>query len=115
MKTLLLDPVTWDLTIDASGNIAVADDPYAKAQDAASAIRTYLGEEWYDTTQGVPYKTILNQAPNLPYTRAKLQAAALTVPGVVSATVFFTSFRNRQLTGQVQVTDSTGQTAVANF
>lgn len=115
MRTLLLNPQTWDLTSDASGNIAVAEDPYSKAQDAASAIKTFLGEEWYDTTQGVPYKNILDQAPNLPYTRAKLQAAAMTVPDVVSAAVFFTSFSNRKLSGQVQVTDALGRTSVANF
>ena len=36
-------------------NIAVADEPYALAQDAASAIRTFIGECYYDTTKGLPY------------------------------------------------------------
>ena len=40
-STLLLDPDTWDLTVDNNGNIAVAAPPYAVAQDVASAIRTF--------------------------------------------------------------------------
>ena len=55
MKTLLLDQTTWDLTLDANNNIALAAEPYAFAQDAASAIRLFQGELWYDTTRGVPY------------------------------------------------------------
>jgi hypothetical protein len=115
MKTLLLVPLTWDLTKDASGKIALADDPYALAQNAATAIRTYLGEQWYNTTLGVPYQQILGQAPNIPLLKAKLVAAALTVPGVASAQVFITSITDRLVTGQVQVTDSSGTTTAAAF
>jgi hypothetical protein len=38
MNTLFLNPGPWDLTLDASGNIALAAEPYSLAQDAASAI-----------------------------------------------------------------------------
>lgn len=116
MQTLLLNPQTWDLMLDASGNIAVASDPYSLAQDAASAIRLFQGELWFDTTQGVPYfQQILGQPLNLSLIKAKLAAAALTVPGVVSATVIITSFSGRTVTGQVQVSDSTGNVSAANF
>ena len=37
MNTLYLDPQSWDLVLDAAGNIAMAKGPYAKAQDVASA------------------------------------------------------------------------------
>ncbi len=57
MNTLLLDQVTWDLAVDTSGNIAVAADPYSQAQDAASSIKTFAGEVYYDTTRGIPYFT----------------------------------------------------------
>ena len=64
MNTLLLDRATWDLCLDAAGNIATASEPYALAQDASSAIRLFVSEAWYDTTQGIPYFTnILGQAP----------------------------------------------------
>ena len=55
MNTLYLDPQNWDLVLDAAGNIAMAKDPYAKAQDVASACRLFSGELYYDTEKGIPY------------------------------------------------------------
>jgi hypothetical protein len=118
MDTLLLDQVTWDLVLDADGNIAVASDPYSLAQDAASVIRTYLGEVYFDVTLGVPYLTeILGFPPSLTQLKSELQKQARTVPDVApNAKVFFASSENRVLVGQVQVTSaSTGQTSVATF
>lgn len=126
MRTLLLDQLSWDLTIDAGGNIAVADVPYAIAQDAASAIKTFLGEAYYDTTLGVPYLNNSNAAAatssplmggpiNLAALKAALVSAAETVPGVASAAVFISSVVNRVVSGQVQVTDSDGNVTAANF
>jgi hypothetical protein len=115
-NTLLLDQTLWDLCVDAAGNIAVASEPYSLAQDAASAIRCFQGEVWYDTTQGIPYLTqILGFYPPLSLVKSYFQAAALTVPGVVSATVFITSLIGRELTGQVQITDSNGNVSAAGF
>lgn len=109
-STLLLDTATWDLVLDANGNIAVATEPYALAQDAASAIKTFLGEVYWDTTVGVPYITqILGRNIPLPLLKQELINAALTVPGVVSAQVFISSLTDRILRGQVQVVSTTGQ------
>lgn len=116
MNTLFLLPETWDLALDASGNVAVASDPYSLAQDAACAIRTFVGECWYNVELGIPYWTsILGYLPTLQYVKSQFAAAAETVPGVVSAQVFITSFENRQIAGQVQITDSTGTTTAASF
>lgn len=116
MKTLLLVPATWDLTKNASGDIAVAADPYALAQNAASAIKLFLGEQWYNTTIGVPYfQQIFGKTPNIPLLKAKFLAAALQVPGVVSAKVFITSIVDRSVRGQVQVTGSDGTVTAAAF
>jgi hypothetical protein len=116
MQTLLLDRTTWDLVLDAHGNIAVASEPYALAQDAASACRLFSGELWYDTTQGVPYlQSILGQRPPLGLIKSLLVQAAMTVPGVAAATVYLTTFTDRVLSGQVQVTDQQGRTSVATF
>jgi len=116
MNTLLLDQTTWDLVADASGNIAVSTNPYALAQDAASACKLFQGELYYDTTQGVPYfSQILGQRAPLALIKAKYVSAALTVPDVVSANVFISSISERQITGQIQVSDTTGQTVAINF
>lgn len=116
MRTLLLDQNSWDLTLDASGNVATAGDPYSQAQDAASAMRLVQGTLWYDTAQGVPYfAVVLGRHTPLDLARSELIDAGLTVPGVVKAKVLVTSIVDRRLRGQVQITNSLGQTAVAGF
>jgi hypothetical protein len=116
MSTLLLDRTTWDLVLDAAGNIAVADEPYALAQDAASAIQLWLGEAYLDTTVGVDWKSILGQQPNLALLKQKMVDAAKTVPDVADATCFVTSLGDRRVAGQVQVVSkSTGQASAASF
>ncbi len=116
MDTLLLDRSSWDLVVDSAGNIAMAGVPYSQAQDAASAIKTFQGEAFYDTTLGVPYwQQILSYRPPLSLIKAKLVAAALTVPGVVAARAFVTSLANRTVAGQVQIKNEAGQTSLANF
>ena len=115
-QTLLLDTVAWDLVLDIFGNIAVASEPYSQAQDAASAIRLFQGELWYDTTKGVPYWTqILGYAPPIALMKAKFITAALTVPGVTSANCFITGINGRLVTGQVQLSNKVNQTATATF
>ena len=115
--SMLLDTAAWDLVLDASGNIAVATEPYSLAQDAASAIQTYLGEYYWDTTIGVPWLTqILGQAPSLALLKAQLAATAETVPDVASAKVFIGSFLDRNISGQVQVVSAvSGQPSRSNF
>lgn len=116
MDTLVLTLDAWDLCVDASGNIARATAPYALAQDVASAIKTFLGEVYYDTTLGVPYFTqILGHTPPVAVFEEYMIAAALTVPGVTAATCVISSFANRTVTGQVQFTDSTGTTSTVSF
>lgn len=108
-NTLLLDQTAWDLVLDANGNIALAGAPYSIAQDVASATRTFLGECWYDTTQGIPYwQEILGDLPPLQYIAEQLQDAALTVPDVAAAQAVFTSFQGRSLAGQIQIIDTDG-------
>ena len=116
MNTLLLDTTLWDLCLDASGNIAMATDPYSVTQDVASACRTFLGEVWYNTADGVPYfQQVLGQLPPLSFIRAQLVVAALTVPGCTNPTIYFNGLTGRRLTGQVKFTDSNGATQVASF
>jgi hypothetical protein len=113
MNTLLLDVGLWDLTLDAFGNIALAAEPYALAQDVASACRTVLGEVYYDTTLGVDYfGKIFGLTPPTAVFQEMFVAAALTVPDVVSATCIIESYsaQTREATGQVLFTDVNHQT-----
>lgn len=115
-NTLLLDTSVWDLVLDSSGNIALASPPYAVAQDVASAMKLFQGELWYDTTQGVPFwQDFLGQNPTSSQIIAAFNAAALTVPGVKTASTVLVSLTNRNLTGQVQFSTSDGTSSTVNF
>lgn len=115
-NTLLLDQSAWDLVLDANGNIAMASPPYAIAQDVASAVRLFLGELWYDTTQGIPYWTqVLGKLPPASLLIEMINQVALTVPGVVTVQTFITSFTKRAVTGNIQFVDVNNQTTTVNF
>lgn len=116
MDTLALDDENWDLVLDNNGNIVVNTGAQALAQDAAAACMLYLGELWYDTTQGVPYfQSLWGQLPPTSLIASKFEQAALTVPGVVTASVTLTSFTSRNIAGTVTITDNSGTTATASF
>lgn len=115
-NTLLLDQDAWDLVLDVNGNIAMAEAPYSIAQDVSSAIRTFLGECWYNNLLGLPYwERILGEFPPLPYVSQKIIEQALTIPNVTNAEVNYTSFENRVLSGQVLVTDTDSNTSNVAF
>jgi len=111
MTTLLLDQSSWDLVIDANGNIAMAAEPYSYAQDVATACRTFLGELWYDTDKGIPYNDdVLGHLPTADALRQYLVEAALTVDGVVKADATVASFDSRTITGNIVFVDIYGNT-----
>jgi len=115
-STLQLDPDTWDLTVDNDGNIAVAFPPLAVAQDVASAIRTFAGEVYYDTTQGIPYWTqILGKLPPASLVIEMINTIALSVPGVSTAQTIITSFSDRAVTGSVYIVDENNVSSTVTF
>jgi hypothetical protein len=116
MRTVFLNPDTWDLVIDRSGNIAVAADPYSQAQDAASAIKTFQGECYFNTALGIPYwQRVLGKFPPAALMKSYFVRAALTVPGVLKARCFLASVENRTVRGQVQITNSAGLPSYLGF
>ena len=108
-NTLYLNPVDWDLSVDAFGNIAMAEPSYSLVQDVCSAAKLFLGELYYDTTKGVPYfEDILGLSPPASLFAAHLEKAALTVSGVVSAQCIITERTAREIVGQIEFIDETG-------
>ncbi len=112
--TLFLNPETWDLAVDSSGNIGSIFGAYAIAQDVASTVRLFKGELWYDTTQGVPYfKQILGELPPVGFLAAKFAAAGDTVPGVQSIKVTLNPVTSKRiLTGKLEITNTGGTISV---
>lgn len=116
MQTFLLTADDWDLVADTAGNIALASDPYARAQDAASEIKLFQGEAFYDRTRGIPYWVdTLGKAPPLPILKAHFVSAAKLAPGVVDAQCFIAAVSGRTISGQVQVADASGILSAAGF
>lgn len=109
MDTIFLNPDTWDLDVDASGNIATASSAYAVAQDVASQALLWRGEAPYNTGDGVPYESsVLGQRPAQATLAAWYQEEALRVPDVASATPVLNYDQARGVTGQIQITLTDG-------
>ncbi|MFT8541658.1 hypothetical protein [Acetobacter sp.] len=117
MNTLLLDRTTWDLLPDASGNMAVASGSYAVCQNVASAIRVFMGECYYNTATGLPYRQhILAHTQAAPVFRMQAEQAASTVAGVAAARCVLTGIAaNRQLSGYVLVSTTSGDVQHVGF
>lgn len=92
----------------------MASTTYSTQQDVASAVRTFQGEVWYDTSLGVPYwGQVLGQQPPLSLVKSLVVTEALRVPNVVSARMYVSSFTNRQIQGQIQAKTTSGQILVS--
>ncbi|MBV1834963.1 hypothetical protein [Novacetimonas pomaceti] len=117
MTSLLLDRTTWDLSVTAGRDIAVASDPYAVAQDVACAVRTFAGECWYDTSGGIAYFNMVlgvGQSPAL--FRAQVEATARAVPGVADARCVLRSIgADRVLGGEIALGLTTGESTSVSF
>ena len=116
MRTLFLLPSSWDLTLDSSGNIAVASDIYQQAQDVASACRTFSGDVYYDQAAGIPYfENVLGQSGYpLSLYKMNLEEAAKSVAGVASANAQL-SLTNRVASGAIIFTNEDNQTGQINL
>jgi len=120
MDTLALDLKLWDLTVDAYGNWASVGDATPSspntgpgmrlAQDVATQCQTWLGEAYYDTTQGINYSGILGRAPNLAFIQNTFNEQALLVPGCATAIAnfTFTPGPTRAVRGTISVSDQNG-------
>lgn len=114
MKTLFLMPDSWDLILDASGNIAIASSTYQQAQDIASACRTIKQDMYFNQQEGIPYLTDILGKGKYPLAlyRKYLQDAALSVPGVISAEVELLLTNERIVRGQIKFTNDKNKTGV---
>lgn len=116
MKSLFLDPNTWNLAVDTNRNIAVAEDPYALAQNVSNAVRVFKPEVYFDINYGIDYNAeILGKRPPVALIKQRYEELALTVAGVVSALCVITSITNRVCSGYIKVTDINGLTLTAGF
>ena len=109
--TLLLND-NWDVTLDASGNIAATQgqQAYGIAQTVANTVRLFTNDAYFDQTRGIPHFEIeLGHVPPMSVLRSRIRKAALEVEGVATAELVFLSFEGRKLSGELALTTVTGE------
>ena len=100
----------WDLTLTPGGNMAVVSGAERIAQDVACYERTFQGEPWYATEDGVPYlQGELASLPPAELVTERANRRAMQVPGVVTASTTLTAFEKRELHGVITVTTDEGE------
>lgn len=117
MAELLLDHDLWDLCVNANGQIAICEEPYALAQRAANEIKLFIGEGWYDTNQGLPhFNQELGRPLNMAAVKIMIENAALGVEGIIQATAYPAIDRKtRKLTGSVLLKSQSGEAINVRF
>lgn len=108
MTTSFLLDQEGDLTIDAEGNLAICDEPYATAQDVACFIKTIKGEVWLDKNDGTP--DYLTNAMPLSIISQEFEQMAMTHENVAAATASLSLDDGGILNGVVLLRLKDGQT-----
>jgi hypothetical protein len=113
-RTLKLDLNRWDLTLTGAGDIAVATEDYATAQDVANAIRLFRNDAYLAWDDGVPHFALdLGLFPSLAAVRARYREAALGVENVREANVIIDDMdeTSRVMSGVVNIATVNGSRA----
>jgi hypothetical protein len=118
--TLALDISLWDIDVDSRGNLRTVGDATPQsdqtgpgmrlAQDVATRVRAWLGEVYFDTTQGINYPLYFGGPPNLTVLQNAFNLEAFKVPGCATALAQFTFTRgsSRTVGGVITVSDIAG-------
>lgn len=114
MKDLKLDLDTHDLYI-ANYDLALADDIERVRQSLTIRLKTFNGEWFLDTTQGVDYyNTVFVKTPNLSAIEAMFKSTILSTPDVNKLNSYTQTFdrKTRQITIEFSVDTTFGTTTL---
>jgi len=116
-RTAMLDnEKTWDLTLDANNNLAVATDKYAIAQDVASSCLIFKTEVVYDKARGVDWKNIVGKNLSQGFIVNQIKQQANKVDSVIDAVVHLNFDRTiRTLYGVIVCEDVFGNSIIVNL
>lgn len=115
--SLLLDTDLWDIQLDDKGNLAITGNPYACAQDVATACSTFRGECIYNVNAGLPYRqSILGFNPGTGAVQNWLQNEALRLPYIAQASATIIQDNTvRAASGVIVVVDTNGISSTINL
>jgi len=108
MKTMALKN-DWDLYVDEFGNIAMKDGNDRLAQDVASSVRVFKGEDGFDITRGVEYNKPDENRQTL---NRQMNEQTGFIDGVESSAVIFEELIDRTLKPVVYVTNENGEEVI---
>lgn len=92
---LSIDPVSNDLYLDATNNLALATLAKAVGEHVRQRLMTYSGEWFLDTTAGVPWlEQIMGRGYDPALAEAVVKAEILDTDGVREITSFSIAFDN---------------------
>ncbi|KMK23089.1 hypothetical protein ABW11_20990 [Pluralibacter gergoviae] len=115
-RSLYLNPDTWDIELNSSNNLSTVGNPYACAQDVATACSAFRGECIYQTGIGVPYnEKILGQNPGTGSVQTWLENEALRLPYIADARATIVAGEARVATGVIVITDRNGTESTLNL
>jgi hypothetical protein len=108
--TLPLDPETWDLILDKSGDwTARKDEAFVASQSVANACLLSTDDSYFFPEEGIPYKwDILGERSAQPLLEAYIKREALAVPNVVKCKIVNYQFKERTIHGNVIIWTKNG-------
>lgn len=118
-KTALLDPQTWDLQLDANGDIKLCTGAQAIVQNAANEIRLWRNDAYFQQDRGIAWKEAqLAKKLDISVLIQVIREAVANVPDIVSVDdVEIDEFdeSSRELHGRINVTTVLNQQVSARF
>lgn len=110
-RTFFLNNLTWDITLDKSGNIRTIDEGLAAATSVSNAIQLFTNDAYFDQDRGIPHFIIdLGNNISISVIRNRYRQAALSVQGIKEATPNIRK-NKREIKGNIEITTDSGETA----
>ncbi len=106
-SSLYLNPDTWDLQLDGNGDLQITANPYAIAQDVATACLTFRKECYYNSSLGVPFFQDDNRILGIGELQYYYEEEAKSIKTVAAARcTLVTEGASRAFRGVITVTDN---------
>lgn len=114
-KSFYLDPDSWDITLDGSGQMKISNNPYSIAQDVACAVKVIRGECYFDNTLGLRYyDELMGQPCSTGTVTAAIRAEAMKITTVSNASVTIIPDQSTRTSKvYIEITDTNHTSSVA--
>lgn len=99
----------WDIQLDGFGDFLTCSGKEQIAQDVASSVRVFRGEDCWNIQRGVPYKgEVFGSEPNQPLLEAYVKQEAKRIDGVTDCRMLM-EFEDRNASIEILVQTEDGE------